>query len=78
MPPFEVRIETDRVVMIWVFVQIIDPLAETAIENEGEANDGKHHAESKNVGYTSFPEICRSILVQANDEPLSSGLKVDL
>ena len=29
VPPLEVRIKTDRVDMIWMFVQIINPVAET-------------------------------------------------
>ena len=34
VPPCEARIKTDRIVMIWVFVQVVDPVAEIGLEKE--------------------------------------------
>ena len=72
MPPCHARIKTDSVVMIWVFVQVVDPVADSVHKKEGAAQAEKYD-EVDSVEYASFQDVCRSILVV----PLSSGLKVD-
>jgi hypothetical protein len=39
--PFEARIKTDRVVMIWVFVQVVDTVTEIVHEKKGVAQAEK-------------------------------------
>jgi hypothetical protein len=64
VPPCQARIKTDRVVMIWVFVQVIDPVAELVLEKEAAAQD-EEYGEVGNVEYASFQDVCRSVLVKS-------------
>ena len=37
VPPCQTRIKTDRVVVIWVFVQVVDAVAEIILKKEAAA-----------------------------------------
>lgn len=74
VPPFQARIKTVRVVVIRVFVQIVDSVAESGLEKEEKTHSGKQVEEVEYVEYTSFQDVCGSILVI----PLKSGLRVNI